>query len=123
MAFIACGSPIVQCADIAPAASPRTCHVDSRKGLDASPGTREHPWKSLGPLSTVTFNPGNSVRFARGSAFEGGFAVKGNFRLKQGSPAIGAGLDLGYAIDFDRRPIPANRRPDIGAFQFAADGE
>lgn len=74
-AFISCGNPAVRCADVAPPASPRNYHVDSRTGLDANPGTRDQPWKSLRPLSTVTFIPGDSVRFARGSAFEGGFAV------------------------------------------------
>lgn len=50
-------------------------------------------------------------------------STKGDFHLKQGSPAIGAGADLGYSIDFDGRPIPAGRRPNMGAYQSAKDGE
>ena len=55
--------------------APRVYHLDSRAGSDANDGTRDKPWKSLTPLGTVTFNPGDSVRFKRGSSFEGGFAV------------------------------------------------
>jgi hypothetical protein len=42
---------------------------------------------------------------------------KADFRLKAGSPAIGAGTNLGYKIDFDNRPI-ADTAPSIGAFEF-----
>ncbi len=40
-----------------------------------------------------------------------------DFRLTAGSPAIGAGTNLGYEIDFDDCPIPKGA-PSMGAFEF-----
>jgi hypothetical protein len=54
---------------------PRAYHVDSRKGADSNPGTREEPWKTLTPLNAVRFQPGDTIRFQRGSIFEGGFVI------------------------------------------------
>ncbi len=45
----------------------------------------------------------------------------GDFRLKPGSPAIDAGTNLQYILDFDDRQIPAGDRPDMGAFEFRPD--
>jgi len=42
-----------------------------------------------------------------------------DFHLRAGSPAIAAGTNLDYALDFDDQPIPKDRPPDIGAFQFS----
>jgi hypothetical protein len=39
-----------------------------------------------------------------------------NFRLKSDSPAINAGIQLGYKLDIDGRNI--GERPDIGAFEY-----
>ena len=41
-----------------------------------------------------------------------------DFRLKPGSPAIGAGTNLGYTMDFDGNAIPTNGAPDVGANQY-----
>lgn len=41
----------------------------------------------------------------------------GDFRLQPNSPAIGAGISLGYSEDVDGNPVPANA-PDIGAYQY-----
>jgi len=43
-----------------------------------------------------------------------------DFHLLEGSPAIGAGLSLGYKVDFDGKAVSA--RPDIGAFAFRGTG-
>lgn len=43
---------------------------------------------------------------------------RGDFRLRAGSPAIGAGTNLEYKLDFDDQPIPAGNPPDMGAYQF-----
>lgn len=43
-----------------------------------------------------------------------------DFRLKPGSPAIGAGTNLSYTMDFDGCAIPSQSAPDIGAFQYPA---
>jgi hypothetical protein len=41
-----------------------------------------------------------------------------DLHLKHDSPAVDAGVDLGYAFDFDRKPVPAGSAPDIGAFEY-----
>jgi hypothetical protein len=43
-----------------------------------------------------------------------------DLRLREGSPAIDAGIDLGHAIDFDGNPVPAGFAPDIGAYEAPA---
>lgn len=53
----------------------RTFYVDSRSSDDTAGGTKEHPWRSLGSLAAVEFQPGDTVLFACGSRFEGGFEV------------------------------------------------
>jgi hypothetical protein len=40
-----------------------------------------------------------------------------DLHLRPGSPAIDAGADLGYALDFDDLPVPAGLAPDLGAFE------
>jgi len=42
----------------------------------------------------------------------------GDFHLQFGSPAIDAGVDLGFSSDIDNNPIPAGQGPDIGAYEF-----
>lgn len=42
----------------------------------------------------------------------------GDFHLQSGSPAIGAGLILGYTSDFEGNPIPVGSAPDLGAYQY-----
>ena len=49
----------------------------------------------------------------------------GNFHLAEESPAIDAGVDLGYTHDFDDMVVPAGAAPDQGAYEFgstSADG-
>jgi hypothetical protein len=43
-----------------------------------------------------------------------------DLRLQPGSPAIDGGIDLGYSLDFDDRPVPVGQAPDMGAFEFQA---
>jgi hypothetical protein len=73
---------------------------------------------------------GGKLQFSRGSsslvarpAFVD--VARGNLRLRASSAAIDRGIDLGYSVDFDRRPakVDGNRDgravPDIGAFEYA----
>jgi hypothetical protein len=46
---------------------------------------------------------------------------KKDFRLRKGSPAIDAGVDLKYRSDYDSRPVPVGAGPDIGAFEYIGD--
>jgi hypothetical protein len=41
-----------------------------------------------------------------------------DFHLQVGSPAIDAGAELGYSVDFEGRPVPLGAAPDMGAFEF-----
>jgi hypothetical protein len=41
-----------------------------------------------------------------------------NFRLRKNSPAINAGVKMGYTEDLDGRIVPGNGLPDIGAFEY-----
>ena len=56
--------------------APRQYYVDSRTGSDDGPGTLEKPWRTLIPVNTKVFHPGDSIRFAGGCEFEGGFEVR-----------------------------------------------
>jgi hypothetical protein len=55
--------------------APREYYFDSRSGSDQASGTRDHPWRSLARAAKLTFYPGDTVCFAAGSAFQGGFEV------------------------------------------------
>lgn len=46
---------------------------------------------------------------------------KYNYTLQKGSPAIDAGKELGYSIDYSGIAVPQGKSPDIGAFEFAGD--
>ncbi|HZK95555.1 MAG TPA: choice-of-anchor Q domain-containing protein [Prolixibacteraceae bacterium] len=43
---------------------------------------------------------------------------KSDFRLRSKSPAIDAGQDLGYKLDFSKKPVPSGNSADIGAFEY-----
>ena len=44
--------------------------------------------------------------------------ARGDYRLKPGSPAIDAGVDVGYDHDLAGNKVPQGRAPDIGAYQY-----
>jgi hypothetical protein len=41
-----------------------------------------------------------------------------DFHLMSSSPAINAGINLGYTEDFDQNPVPIGNVPDLGAFEY-----
>ena len=41
-----------------------------------------------------------------------------NYNLMPSSPAIDAGIDLGFTLDFENNPTPKGLAPDIGAFEY-----
>jgi hypothetical protein len=45
----------------------------------------------------------------------------GNFHLQAESPAIDAGVMIGYTLDFDGRARPVGAAPDAGAYEYAGD--
>jgi hypothetical protein len=53
----------------------RSYYLDSVRGSDENPGTESAPWKNLGRLDGLAFDPGDTVYFVRGSSFHGGVAI------------------------------------------------
>lgn len=45
-------------------------------------------------------------------------ASGGDYHLQSNSPAINAGLSLGYPLDYDGRLVPQGSAPDMGAYEF-----
>jgi len=41
-----------------------------------------------------------------------------DLHLQAGSPAVDAGIDVGQSLDFDNKPVPGGKVPDIGAFEY-----
>ncbi len=44
--------------------------------------------------------------------------LAGNFHLNYNSPAIDAGTNLGYLLDFENNAVPNGISPDIGAYEY-----
>ena len=44
---------------------------------------------------------------------------KRDYRLKAGSPAIGAGVAVGFEKDIVGNKAPPGKAPDLGAYQYA----
>ena len=71
------------------------------------------------------YNLSNGVGYALGSGEKVGAPAfvnraAGDYHLTSGSPAVDAGLVLGYSRDFDDRQVAAGAAPDMGAFEYAA---
>lgn len=45
--------------------------------------------------------------------------INKNYHLQPGSPAIDAGANLNYSIDYDGNPVPVGPAPDMGAFEYS----
>ncbi len=76
IALLFCAAPQRQLfGQSANAGGSRGFYLDSVHGADSNPGTQAAPWKTLKNLDGRTFDPGDSVYFARGSSFTGGFVI------------------------------------------------
>src|SRR5438309_619000 len=65
---------VVVLAALGSVAGAETYYVDSRSGDDAAAGTSPATaWRGFANLQTKTFSPGDSILFARGSSYSGGF--------------------------------------------------
>jgi hypothetical protein len=61
-----------------------TYYIDSDKGSDKNKGTNEKfPWKTVSRLESVQLQPGDSLRFKRGSTFKGPLNIKGSGTSEQ----------------------------------------
>ena len=70
-------------------------------GDDANPGSKELPWKTLTVVNEFEFNPGDSIFFARGSSFYGGFTVHESGTAD--SPITFTAYGVGQAPKFTNR--------------------
>jgi hypothetical protein len=46
--------------------------------------------------------------------------AKRDYHLTARSPAVGAGIPLGFTTDLDGQPIPAGKAPDMGAYEYTS---
>ena len=80
-------------------------YVDSRSGSDSNAGTdASAPWRTLNPVNSRTFGPGDTIHLARGSEWAGSLTVNG-------SGAEGRPLTV-TAYGDGERPIIHNN-PDV----------
>ncbi|WP_338877371.1 choice-of-anchor Q domain-containing protein (plasmid) [Spirosoma sp. SC4-14] len=82
----------------------KTYYINSQTGSDRNKGTNDKPWKTLSRLASLPFRPGDSVLFARGSRFRGGFVVNGEGTMQQ--PI--------YIGSYGRGASPYFSNPDYG---------
>jgi hypothetical protein len=87
-------------------------------------------WAHLANKTTITH--ANNLFFSADTQFTVGLSINpgeiisdplfvdlnsGDLHLKAGSPAIGAGLIIGYTYDFDNEAVSTVRPPCLGAFE------
>ena len=79
--------------------------------------SHDHNLYFLNNVTALGFNLGTGEQIA-----DPKFVDLGNYdlHLNSSSPAIDAGIDLGFLFDFDNRPVPVNILPDLGAYEYRA---
>jgi hypothetical protein len=70
---------------------------------------------SLDSGTILGFNPGLGEQVANPRFVN---LENKELHLMSSSPAIDAGIELGYFLDFDNRPVPVNHKPDLGAYEY-----
>ncbi|MDR0542867.1 MAG: hypothetical protein LBH19_11755 [Dysgonamonadaceae bacterium] len=89
-------------------------YIDSRTGNDKHPGTRKHPWKSLEKAEKTPLQSGDTLCFARGSAFTGGMEIKASGT--SGSPIVITAYGNGSAPRFTN---PDSKRLNGNVFRIS----
>jgi hypothetical protein len=74
----------------------------------------------LGGKTDIGIKPGAGDKI--GDPLFQNFKMK-DFHLRAGSPAIDAGLNLDYSIDYDGNKVPQGSEPDMGAYEFKPDSQ
>lgn len=87
-----------------PAPGGGSYYVNNSTGSDSNPGTTAAPWKTLKNVDGRNFAPGDTIYFARGSSFTGGFVISSSGR--QGRPITFTAYGSG--------PAPRFSNPDYG---------
>jgi len=68
---------ILGCINCAHNSNPNRYYINSQTGNDSNAGISINaPWKSLKRLEDITFQPGDSILFAKNSVFQGGITFK-----------------------------------------------
>lgn len=80
-------------------------------GATLTAGTRDYN-NFRGDILINGSDPGDSAHDITGDPL---FTSASNLRLRSGSPAINAGVDVGLTTDADGKPIAG--KPDIGAYE------
>ena len=74
-------------------------YIDSGSGNDNNNGTSENsPWKTLDKVSNMTFQPGDTIYFKRGSSYEGSVTINGDGTA--GNPITISAYGTGNAPNF-----------------------
>jgi len=93
-------------------------------GGSAGPGTTHNLYISLAWSQTPGYgwypSTGEIVELDKSLVFVD--AANDDYRLIAGSPALDAGIDLGYSTDLLGAPVPDGAAPDMGAYEGAFSG-
>ena len=74
-------------------------YINSQTGKDANTGISiNSPWKSLKKLEETTFQPGDSILFAKNSVFQGGLTSKSYGKTE--SPIVVSNYGNGSLLSF-----------------------
>lgn len=82
--------------------------------------THDHNLYYLGGGTQLGFTPGQGEQVADPLFLN---LAEQDFYLHPESPAINAGINLGYTLDFENRPVPVGATPDLGAFEYQGTPE
>ncbi|HEY4209098.1 MAG TPA: discoidin domain-containing protein, partial [Puia sp.] len=100
-------------------------YINSRWGNDANTGTtKEDAWQSCRPLEQRSFQPGDSILFAKGSSYTGGFSFRSSGTADR--PIVFSSYNAGAAlvmatpreklgdvfVKYGAGPLPAFTNPD-----------
>ena len=93
-------------------------HISGFQGISNKAGfTHLNNLYQLGSGTSLGFTLGSGEKM--GDPLFMSLATR-DFRLQTASPAINAGLALGYWLDYASLPVPSGPVPDIGAFEYQA---
>lgn len=85
----------------------------SNSGNDASPGTREQPWQTIGRASKANLEPGDRLLFCAGETFAGELEIRSEDSGEAGAPVIISSYTQGRSrLDARNGAAQQNARTD-----------
>ena len=91
-------------------------YLNSKAGSDKNTGSEASPWRTLRRLEKLSFTAGDSILFARGTSYAGGFVVQGSGIA--GKPITITAYGIGGAPEFTN---PAYKNLNGNVIQVWAD--